>query len=56
MRNGHEPYQQQQQHFPYGNGSEAFWDPISEPQSFKFTSHYSNVAQQQQQPQHRQEQ
>ncbi|BDA44645.1 hypothetical protein COCOBI_06-1220 [Coccomyxa sp. Obi] len=57
MRNGHAPYQQQQQqHFPYGVGSEAFWDPISEPQSFKFNSNFNSGGQQQQQQQHRQEQ
>ncbi len=58
MRNGHAQYQQQQQHFPYGVGSEAFWDPISEPQSFKFNSNYSSGGGQQlqQQQQHRQDQ
>lgn len=38
---GHAPQQQQQQ-FPFGSNSEAFWDPITDPQAFKFPSGFTS--------------
>ena len=50
MRNGRAQamQQQQQQHFSFGGSPEAFWDPISEPQAFNFSSGFNGTAHQQQ--------